>query len=81
MGMSDAWLLPVLPAAAFVALLLFGPWLPRKGDWLAIGAIFATFVLVFPIIADFTNNLAEHGSEFAGVANSVQWMEVPGFLE
>ena len=81
MGMSDAWLLPVLPAAAFVALLLFGPWLPRKGDWLAIVAIFATFVLVFPIIADFTDSLAEQGAEFAGVANSVQWMEVPGFLE
>ena len=54
MGMSDAWLLPLLPAGAFVILALFGPYLPRRGDWIAVGAIFATFVLVFPIMADFT---------------------------
>ena len=81
MGMSEAWLLPVLPAGAFVILLLFGPYLPRRGDWLAIGAIFASFVLVFPIIADFTSALADQGAEFAGAANSIQWMEVPGHLE
>ncbi|MCH8850638.1 MAG: NADH-quinone oxidoreductase subunit L, partial [Chloroflexi bacterium] len=81
MGMSDAWLLPLLPAGAFVVLLLFGPYLPRHGDWLAIGAIFASFVLVFPIIADFTDAVAEKGAEFAGVTNSIQWMEVPGLLE
>ena len=79
--MSDAWLLPLLPAGAFVVLLLFGPYLPRHGDWLAIGAIFASFVLVFPIIADFTDAVAEKGAEFAGVSNSIQWMEVPGLLE
>ena len=39
MNMSDAWVLPLLPAAAFVVLALFGPYLPRKGDWLAILAI------------------------------------------
>ncbi len=81
MGMSEAWLLPVLPGGAFVILLLFGPLLPRRGDWLAIAAIFASFVLVFPIIADFTSALAEHGAEFAGAANSIQWLEVPGNLE
>ena len=81
MGMSDAWVLPLLPAAAFVVLALFGPYLPRKGDWLAILAIGAVFVLTFPIIADFTNALALEGEAFAGVANSIQWMEVPGHLE
>ena len=81
MGMSDAWLLPVLPAGAFVVLALFGPYLPRRGDWLAIAAIFASFVLAFPIIADFTGALAKEGAEFAGVANSIQWLEVPGHLE
>jgi NADH-quinone oxidoreductase subunit L len=81
MGMSDAWLLPVLPAGAFVVLMLFGPYLPRRGDWLAIAAIFTSFVLAFPIIADFTNALAKEGAAFAGVANSIQWLEVPGHLE
>ena len=81
MGMSDAWLLPVLPAGAFLVLLLFGPYLPRQGDWLAIAAIFTSFVLAFPIIADLTGALAKEGPEFAGVANSIQWLEVPGYLE
>ena len=81
MGMSEAWLLPVLPAAAFVVLALFGPYLPRRGDWLAILAIFASFVLALPVLADLTSALAEHGAEFAGATNSIQWMEVPGHLE
>ncbi len=80
MGMSEAWLIPVLPAGAFVALLLFGPYLPRRGDWLAVGAIFASFVLVFPIIADFTQALADEGGEFAGVSNSIEWLAVPGYI-
>jgi len=81
MGMTDAWVIPLLPAAAFVVLLLFGPYLPRRGDWLAIIAIAAAFVLVFPVIADFTDALAEHGAEFAGASNSVEWMTVPDNLE
>jgi NADH-quinone oxidoreductase subunit L len=81
MGMTDAWVLPLLPAGAFVILLLFGPYLPRRGDWLAIGAMAAAFVLVFPIAADFTGELSRHGAEFAGVANSTQWLEVPGYFE
>jgi NADH-quinone oxidoreductase subunit L len=81
MGMTDAWVLPLLPAGAFVVLLLFGPYLPRKGDWVAIAAMLATFVLVFPITADFTSELAKHGAEFAGASNSIEWMKVPGWIE
>src|SRR3990170_3332484 len=81
MGMTDAWLLPLLPAAAFVVLTLLGPYLPRRGDWLAILAMLAAFVLVFPVIADLTDALAEHGEEFAGAANSVEWLTVPDNLE
>ena len=61
MGMSDAWLLPLLPAAAFVALTLLGPYLPRRGDWIAVGAIGGVFVLTLLIIADFTDALAVQG--------------------
>ena len=81
MGMTDAWVLPLLPGGAFVLLLLLGPYLPRRGDWVAIAAMFATFVLVFPVTADFTDALAQHGAEFAGAANSIQWLEVPGNIE
>jgi NADH-quinone oxidoreductase subunit L len=80
MGMSEAWLLPLFPAGAFVVLMLFGPYLPRKGDWLAIAAIFTTFALTFPIIADLTSAIADHGPEFGGVTNSIEWMNVPGHI-
>jgi NADH-quinone oxidoreductase subunit L len=80
-GMSEAWLLPVLPGAAFVALVLFGKYLPRKGDWLAILAIFGSFVLFFPIAADLTNALAKTGEEFAGVSNSITWFHVGDVLQ
>jgi len=75
-GMSDAWLLPVLPGTAFVVLVLFGNYLPRKGDWLAILAIFASFVLFFPVAADLTDALAKTGERFAGVSNSITWFQV-----
>jgi len=81
MNMTDAWLLPLLPAAAFVALTLLGPYLPRKGDWIAVGAIATVFVMTLLIAADFTDALAKQGEEFAGAANSIQWLEVPGQLE
>ncbi len=81
-GMTDAWLLPLFPAGAFVILVLAGKYLPRKGDFVAIAGIAISFLLVFPILKDLTDALAEHGvEEFAGVANSVQWFEVPGNLE
>jgi NADH-quinone oxidoreductase subunit L len=75
-GMSDAWLIPVLPAAAFVVLVLFGNYLPRKGDWLAILAIFGSFVLFFFVAHDLTGALARTGEEFAGVSNSITWFKV-----
>ena len=43
--MDDAWVLPALPAAAFVVLLLVSQYLPRKGDYIAIAAMAAAFVL------------------------------------
>jgi NADH-quinone oxidoreductase subunit L len=80
MGMTGAWIIPLLPAGAFVLLLLLGPYLPRRGDFIAIGAIFAAFILTFPVTADFTNALAKHGSEFVGASNSIQWFDIPGAL-
>ncbi len=80
-GMSDAWLIPVLPAAAFVVLVLFGNYLPRKGDWLAILAISGSFVLFFFVAADLTDALAKTGREFAGVSNSHTWFRVGDVFE
>jgi NADH-quinone oxidoreductase subunit L len=79
-GMSEAWLLPVVPAAAFVTLVLIGNYLPRKGDWLAILAILASFVLLFPIAKDLTDALAA-SEHFSGVANGTTWLQVGDALQ
>ncbi|HTE83699.1 MAG TPA: NADH-quinone oxidoreductase subunit L [Dehalococcoidia bacterium] len=52
-GAAQAWLLPAIPACAFIILAFFRNWLPRKGDWLSILAILASFVLFFAVLADF----------------------------
>ncbi|HXG35750.1 MAG TPA: NADH-quinone oxidoreductase subunit L [Dehalococcoidia bacterium] len=77
LGMNDAWLLPVIPASAFVALLLLGPYLPRRGDWLAIGSLAAAFVITIFVIADLLDAL-DHG-EFTGVASGMDWIEIDDF--
>ena len=81
-GMSDAWLVPVLPAAAFVVLVFFGAYLPRRGDWVAILAIFGSFVLFFLILKDLTDALAKEPvipglpPTFEGVSNGITWLKV-----
>ncbi len=80
MGMTDAWIIPLLPAGAFVILLLVGAYLPRKGDFIAIAGILAAFVVSLFVVADFTDALAAHGTEFAGASNSIQWIDIPDAL-
>jgi len=77
--MGDAWVLPVLPAAAFAVLLLISPWLPRKGDWLAIGVMLVTFALVIAIGKDVADAIGD--GNFHGVARSWEWSNIPGFIE
>ncbi len=78
--MGDVWILPVLPAAAFVLLLLFSPWLPRKGDWLAIGAMAAVFVLVIAAGKDMADAIGV-GGRFHGEARSWEWFSIPGYMD
>ncbi len=42
--LQNAWIIPSLPAAAFVVILLFGKRSPGKGAWWGIGATGAAFV-------------------------------------
>ncbi len=77
MGMEQAWLIPALPAAAFVILLLAGKYLPRGGDFIAIGAIAASFVLFFPVLADLLDVVEEPG--FAGGGKSWEWVRFADF--
>ena len=66
MGMEQAWLIPAVPAAAAGILILFGKYLPRKGDWLSVLAIGTSFVLFFFVLHDLTDALAR-GGEFTAV--------------
>jgi NADH-quinone oxidoreductase subunit L len=50
--MDEAWLLPAITGATFAFLLIFGRYLPRGGDWLAVGAGAATFVVFLFILGD-----------------------------
>ena len=75
--MEQAWLLPAIPLAAFVVLLMAGPYLPRRGDWLAIGAIGASFVLFFPVLIDLLDVVDTEG--FVGGGKSWDWISYEGF--
>ncbi|MEK7248119.1 MAG: NADH-quinone oxidoreductase subunit L, partial [Chloroflexota bacterium] len=75
--MQEAWLLPAIPAVAFVVLLLVGAYLPRRGDFVAIAAIGASFVLFFFVLADLLDAVKD--PEFAGGVKSWTWVEFPGF--
>ncbi len=78
MGMEQAWLLPAIPLAAFVILLLAGPYLPRRGDWLAIAAIGASFILFFPMLADLLDAM-KHQPGFIGGDKSWNWISYADF--
>jgi NADH-quinone oxidoreductase subunit L len=43
--LRNAWLIPLIPALSFVAILLFGKRLPKKGAEIGVGAIGASLVL------------------------------------
>jgi NADH-quinone oxidoreductase subunit L len=78
MGMEQAWLIPAIPAAAAGILILFGKYLPRKGDWLSVLAIGTSFVLFFFVLHDLTTALAR-GGEFTAVHSGREWLHIGDF--
>ncbi len=79
MGMEQVWLIPALPTAAFVFLLLFGKYLPRGGDFISIGAIFASLVIFFPVLANVLDSIDKQGDAFAGGGKSWEWIRFENF--
>ncbi|HXK34608.1 MAG TPA: NADH-quinone oxidoreductase subunit L [Dehalococcoidia bacterium] len=80
--MDDAWVLPALPVASFVILLLVSQYLPRKGDYIAIAFMLASFLLTLLIAVDVADAIGDEGvGSFEGVARSWQWLEIPGYIE
>jgi len=76
-GMEHAWVLPTLPFGAFVVLLLAGRYLPRRGDFLAVGAMVAAAVLFSLMLADLVEALGREG--FQGVTSGLDWLEFDAF--
>jgi NADH-quinone oxidoreductase subunit L len=63
--LRNAWIIPVIPAASFFLILLFGKRLPRKGSELGVAAVGAAFVLAVVAQVQWFQHVndAEHESE------------------
>jgi NADH-quinone oxidoreductase subunit L len=62
--LENAWIIPLIPAASFFLILLFGKRLPKKGSELGIAAVGIAFVLAIATNVqwfDHVNNPPEHG--------------------
>jgi NADH-quinone oxidoreductase subunit L len=76
MSMEEAWLLPALPAIAFVVLAFFHGYLPRQGDFIAIAAAIASFVLFLLVAADLFDQLPLPGAELVNNTSGFDWVEI-----
>src|SRR6187399_801955 len=75
MGAEYAWLLAGIPAGVFFLLAFFGRKLPRQGDYLGGLAILTSFVLFFPILADFLDTPGGIGP----VVADIEWSTIGEF--
>jgi NADH-quinone oxidoreductase subunit L len=63
--LRNAWIIPLLPALGFVAVLLFGKRLPRKGAEIAVGSVGASFVLACGVLVQWIQRVEDapaHGA-------------------
>jgi NADH-quinone oxidoreductase subunit L len=63
--LRNAWIIPLLPALGFVAVLLFGKRLPRKGAELAVASVGASFVLACIVLVQWIQRVEDapaHGA-------------------
>ena len=74
--MEQAWLLPAIPAVAFVILALFKDYLPRQGDFVAIGAIVASFVLGLFVIGDLLSQLPAGPGMLVNNVSGFDWLKI-----
>ncbi|HXH21858.1 MAG TPA: NADH-quinone oxidoreductase subunit L [Dehalococcoidia bacterium] len=78
--MEQAWLLPALPALAFVVLalghFLFSRYIPRGGDFIAIGAMAASFVLMVLVSLDLFDQLPALAADLQNNTSGFDWVKV-----
>jgi NADH-quinone oxidoreductase subunit L len=58
--LRNAWIIPLLPAVGFVAVLVFGKRLPRKGGELAVATVGASFVLSCIVAVQWIQRVEDH---------------------
>ena len=75
-NMDQAWLLPAFPAGALVILSLFHNYLPRKGDFVAISAIIASFIAMLMVAADLFEQLPAAASGLVGTNSGFDWIKI-----
>jgi len=63
--LSNAWLIPLLPAAGFVVILFVGKHLPRKGAEVAITTVGASFVLACIVLVQWIQRVEDHDAHGA----------------
>ena len=51
-GVQWAWVIPALSASAFFLIVVFGRFLPGRGAFISIAAIFLGFLLFWPVLTD-----------------------------
>ena len=71
--LANAWLIPLLPALSFAAILAFGKRMPRRGSELGLVAVGASFLLA---VAAAVAWVAHHGAHETAPAvhRSVSWL-------
>src|SRR3954468_9489698 len=74
--MEHAWILPALPACAFLILAFFNSFLPRKGDFIAIAAIIASFIGFIFVAVDLFDQLPRPASELVNNTSGFDWMSI-----
>ena len=75
---EHAWILPAIPAIAFIVLFTIGRKLPRGGDFISVGAALAVFILFFFVLESHLDIL---GAGLGGIANAgTDWIRFDGFL-
>ena len=75
---EHAWILPAIPAIAFLVLFAFGRFLPRGGDFISVGAALSVFILFFFVLE---SHLDLVGAGLGGIANAgTDWVQFDDFL-
>ena len=74
---GNAWIMPVFTGVAFILLVLFRNFLPRKGDFISIFAIAGALTIFFFVLHDFVGGYAN--GAFTVYRSGFDWLNVGDF--